>query len=260
MRQMESAASQEAANGERRIVTAAALARLRLLRPVAREQAKRGQQLGAPDQLIALNLSRISVLLPFDRLAALMDRTGKDGLRALVATADTDLQHHGLADRVFELQRSLIDLRSERRGVQAMAIALRGATEDRVGSRQHGRRHDDRLRAVEVNVGEPARLQTELHTDVLGLFAEEPMDLASGNNAMLPIVADRLFLPVRNRHRDPVTHAVLKCSRLRRSGLRPILPRLADRGAVHGFGRADRGRKVLEVLCNGVVLCGIEHE
>ena len=51
-----------------------------------------GQQLGATHQLVTIDLPRLAFLLPINRLPGLMNRAREDGLRALVATTDTDFQ------------------------------------------------------------------------------------------------------------------------------------------------------------------------
>ena len=73
--------------------------------PVAREQAYRGQQPGALQQVVVVDLGRVAGLVPADFLVALVNRSGEYGLRAFFA-ADAHLQQHRFvswARRVLEL-------------------------------------------------------------------------------------------------------------------------------------------------------------
>ena len=110
LRRRQSGAGQKAANGQCRIMARA------FAGPVPREQADRGQQTGALQQIVVGNLGRIAVLVPADLLVALVNAARENRLRALLA-ADAHLQQHRLVSgsrRILELDRRLVVLRCGR--------------------------------------------------------------------------------------------------------------------------------------------------
>src|SRR4051794_32143448 len=121
-----------------------------------------------------------------------------------------------------------------------MAVPLRHAAEGRVCFRQHRGSHRNGLRAIEIDIRQPAGRRAELHSDALRLLAEKAIDLASGDDAAMPVVADWPLLPKRDWLGVPAARDVAKCNGLRRARLRPAFPRLEQRSVGDALSSGDR--------------------
>ena len=97
-----------------------------------------------------------AVLVPRNGLAARVNRSRKDRLRALLA-ADAQLDEHGFIRRVLKLDGRLADRRGEIGLIEVVRLRLAPPPEEGVRFRQEVGRDRDGLAAVEVDVGQVAR-------------------------------------------------------------------------------------------------------
>ena len=129
---VEPGARQEATDRQRCVVTRA------LCRPVPRQHDCDGKAAYLPQQLVVVDGDQRAVLVPLDRLAALVRGAGENRLRSLAAAADLQFEHHGAVD-ILELQASLGDLVGQRGAVEPVRARLRRASEDIVARGQQHR-------------------------------------------------------------------------------------------------------------------------